>query len=98
MRCWCGWLNLQVYDVEVGCRMLPATLKALAHAGTHVYYAHTKHRYDHCDIEFLAELEQQGFAVTEVRTPEQAACWESPPPLTDLFPEQRIAVFHMQLK
>jgi hypothetical protein len=78
--------------------MLPRALRALSHPGTHIYYAHTKHRYDHCDLEFFEELQRQGFAVEEVWTPEQGPPPESPPPLTSLFPEQRIAMYHMQLR
>jgi hypothetical protein len=77
--------------------MLPRTLRALCRPGSHIFYCHTKHRYDHCDLEFMEQLEALGLACSEVRTPEQGSPPASPPPLTELYPELRIAMFHMEL-
>ena len=60
------------------------------------YYAHTKYRYELRDIEFFAEMSRRGLVVTEVREPNAPTPPASPEPLSQLFPEKRIAVFQIR--
>ena len=70
----------------------PGTAAADAAA---IYYAHTKHRYDICDVEFLEECAAAGLLVEEVAPPGAPPRPPSPPPLSELFPEQRVAIFRI---
>ncbi len=63
-----------------------------------IYYAHTKHRYDVCDIHFLEQCAAAGLAVEEVFEAGVEAPPPSPPPLTELFPEMRCAVFRITVR
>ena len=81
---------------KVGATCLPRVMAALARPSTKIFYCHTKHRYDLLDMEFFEELEAAGLSFEEVWEPGAVAPPASPPlsfPPTDLFPEQRIAVF-----
>ena len=60
------------------------------------YYAHTKYRYELRDIEFFAEMSRCGLVMTEVREPNAPTPPSSPEPLSELFPEKRIAVFRVE--
>ena len=44
---------------EVGSRLLPRVILALSRPHTVTIYCHTKHRFDHLDIEFLDTLQEQ---------------------------------------
>ncbi|PRW57925.1 Nicotinamide N-methyltransferase-like [Chlorella sorokiniana] len=83
---------------EIGSRCLPRVLAALARPQTQVLYCHTKHRFDLLDMEFLEQLEACGLCCEEVWEPGVPPPPQSPPlrfPPTDLFPEQRIAVYRI---
>lgn len=80
---------------ELGARLLPRVIKALSTRHTVCYYAHTKHRFDALDLEFLAECEAQGLEVEEVFESGAVRPPPSPPPLTELFPAMRIAMFRI---
>ena len=60
------------------------------------YYAHTKYRYELRDIEFFAEMSRRGLVMTEVREPNAPSPPASPEPLSQLFPEKRVAVFRIE--
>ncbi len=83
---------------EAGARMLPRVLQALSQPYTQTYYVHTKHRFDHLDMVFLEQLEHVGLEWQEVRAPGDLSPPPSPPPLTDLFPEFRVAVYRIKLR
>ncbi|KAG2483014.1 hypothetical protein HYH03_018094 [Edaphochlamys debaryana] len=85
-----------VYN-EIGAVHLPRVLRALARPGTTILYGHTKHRFDTFDVRFFEELAAQGLAVTEAHEPGVPSPPPSPPPLTELFPEMRIAVYDIRL-
>lgn len=81
---------------EDGARQLPRVMRAMATQRTHIYYAHTKRRFEHLDQVFFAELERCGLAWEEVREPWAPVRPPSPPPFESLFPDMRIAVLHIQ--
>lgn len=58
-----------------------------------IYYVHTKHRYDVCDMHFFEQCAAAGLAVEEVWEPGAERPPPSPPPLSELFPDMRCAVF-----
>ena len=63
-----------------------------------VLYAHTKHRFDLLDLEFLQRLQACGLQAQEVWEPGAPPPPDSPPlrfPPLDLFPEQRIVVWRI---
>lgn len=85
---------------EVGATCLPKAMKYLAREHTQIYYCHTKHRYDLLDAMFFQELERNGLKCREVHAPSVASPPASPPatfPPVDLFPEQRICIYHITL-
>ena len=96
-----------VYD-DAGVAMLPRVFRRLLDNAAKArergekrkrpvaYYAHTKYRYELRDIEFFAEMSRCGLVVTEVREPNVPTPPESPEPLSQLFPEKRIAVFRIE--
>eukprot|EP00299_Pterocystis_sp_00344_P004733 c16006_g1_i1.p1 GENE.c16006_g1_i1~~c16006_g1_i1.p1 ORF type:complete len:249 (+),score=29.13 c16006_g1_i1:92-748(+) len=83
-----------VYN-EAGVHMLPNVMAALTSPKTHIYYCHSKHRYDKMDMDFFANLEAAGLCWEEVRAKNVPAPPPSPPPLTELFPRMRFAIFHI---
>ena len=100
-----------VYD-DAGVAMLPRVFRRLldnaanaraASAGRSerekkatAYYAHTKYRYELRDMDFFAEMSRCGLVMTEVREPNVPTPPPSPEPLSQLFPEKRIAVFRVE--
>lgn len=79
---------------EQGCRMLPQVMRQLATPGhTRVLYCHTRHRFDHLDLLLMEELARAGLLAREVRERGVPTPPPSPPPLTELFPDFRIAVY-----
>jgi len=48
------------------------------------------------DIEFFAEMSRRGLVMTEVREPNAPSPPASPEPLSQLFPEKRVAVFRIE--
>ena len=54
-------------------------------------------RYDHLDMLLPEELRRNGLFWTEVVEAGRQAAPPSPPPLTELFPDMRIAVFRISL-
>ncbi len=79
--------------------MLPLVLRRLSTPGRTVacYYCHTRHRFDHLDLEFEERLRGAGLRCEEVREPWREAPPPSPPPLTELFPELRVAVLRITI-
>lgn len=63
-----------------------------------IYYVHTKHRYDICDVKFLEQCAAAGLRVEEVFEPGAPRPPPSPPPLTELFPDMRVAVFRITVE
>ncbi|KAL6762332.1 hypothetical protein V8C86DRAFT_2520336 [Haematococcus lacustris] len=80
---------------HVGSLLLPHVIHRLASPDTLVLYAHTKHRFDHLDLEFMEAVAALGMRLEEVREPWLDAPPASPPPLTQLFPEMRVAVYRI---
>lgn len=87
-----------VYN-EAGTHMLPLVLQThLSRCpSARVLYAHTKYRLEAADIEFFEQLRAQGLVWREVCEPSQERATPSPPPLTSVFPEQRIAILEISL-
>jgi len=86
-----------VYNTA-GTMMLPRVMRALCTPKTLIYYAHTKRRIEPYDMDFFEELEKFGFDCREVREEGVSTPPPSPPPLSDLFPWMRIAVYLITLK
>jgi hypothetical protein len=53
-------------------------------------------RFDHLDMKFFEELEANGLVFDEVVESGRELLPPSPPPLTELFPEMRIAVYNIK--
>ena len=87
-----------MYDDD-GVRYLPrAVSHFLRRCRTHFLYAHTKYRYELRDTALWREFEQCGLDVEEVREDGAPSPPSSPEPLTQLFPEKRIAVLRITLR
>jgi hypothetical protein len=90
-----------VYE-DAGVKMLPRVVAALL-AGNRkrrdaaFWYAHTKHRYDGMDLDFFEEIRACGLRIEEVREDGVPSPPPSPPPFESLFPEQRIAIYRIDL-
>jgi hypothetical protein len=56
------------------------------------------HRFDILDITLVEQLELRGMSCTEIREAGVPTPPPSPPPLTELFPDMRIAVFRIDFK
>ena len=63
-----------------------------------ILYAHTRYRFELLDMLFFEALEQSGLVYPVVDPPPEDAdlTSESPPPLTELFPEMRCYVFDIK--
>lgn len=85
-----------VYN-DVGCALLPRVLRRFAGPRTTILYAHTRHRFDNYDQMFFEGVAAVGLQCSEVREEGCETPPPSPPPLTELFPEMRIAVYRMML-
>ncbi|MEW5302862.1 MAG: hypothetical protein WDW38_004030 [Sanguina aurantia] len=85
-----------VYN-DIGCALLPHVLRRFAGPHTTILYAHTRHRFDNYDQMFLEGVAAVGLLCSEVREEGCETPPPSPPPLTELFPEMRIAVYRMAL-
>ncbi|GAX81326.1 hypothetical protein CEUSTIGMA_g8757.t1 [Chlamydomonas eustigma] len=98
-RPWDFILGSDLIYTEKGCEALPRVMKALATPEvTQILYCHTKHRFDHLDLKFFEELDKCGLQYVEVNRSDQLPRPASPPPLTELFPEMRIAVYNISIK
>jgi len=88
-----------VYE-ELGAKELAVALSLLVTSCTVGIYAHTKHRYDHLDLAFFENMNANGLDVVEITMPGESPTPPSPPPMTEIFPEKRIAFYkitkHMQ--
>jgi hypothetical protein len=73
----------------------PTTTTTAAASAATIYYAHTKHRYDARDVEFLDRCAAAGLNVEEVAPPGAPPRPPSPPPFTELYPEMRVAVWRI---
>ena len=85
-----------VYN-EIGVKLLPRVLRAHMHPQSVVFYAHTKRRFEHYDVDFFQNLTANGLSVEEVWEPSMESPPPSPPPFTDLFGEMRVAIYRMVL-
>ncbi|GIL86535.1 hypothetical protein Vretimale_11600 [Volvox reticuliferus] len=101
-----AWLLSQRWDFiigsdlvynTVGTECLPRVMRALAGPETCILYCHTRHRFDTHDMEFFSQLTACGLIWREVREPSVPTPPQSPPPLTELFPEMRIAIYDIRL-
>lgn len=80
--------------VESGAIDFPRVLAATATQGhTTILYCHTKHRFDYLDLRLQEELAMNGMKMVERDEGQVVDRPPSPPPLTELFPDQRIAVY-----
>eukprot|EP01124_Arcella_intermedia_P017853 TRINITY_DN24832_c0_g1_i1.p1 TRINITY_DN24832_c0_g1~~TRINITY_DN24832_c0_g1_i1.p1 ORF type:complete len:287 (-),score=71.54 TRINITY_DN24832_c0_g1_i1:43-903(-) len=86
-----------VYN-KAGTHMLPKVMRALVGEHTLIFYSHTKKRLEDYDIQFFEELEANGLSCEELREPSISTPPPSPPPYTEVFPWQRIAVYLITLK
>ena len=87
-----------VYDDD-GVRYLPRAVRHfLRKRRTHFLYAHTKYRYELRDMALWREFHECGLDVEEVREDGAPSPPSSPEPLTQLFPEKRIAVLRITLR
>jgi hypothetical protein len=93
---------------EAGAALLPRVLRLLmdnfeaSHdacgagatpsAHQRVLYAHTRYRFEHLDRDFLAECALLGLVLRRV-SPADAQRPPSPPPFSELFPEQYVAIY-----
>ncbi|GLI67687.1 hypothetical protein VaNZ11_011951 [Volvox africanus] len=102
-----AWLLSQRWDFiigsdlvynAVGTECLPRVMRELAGPDTCILYCHTRHRFDTHDVEFFSQLTACGLVWREVREPSVPTPPPSPPPLTELFPEMRIAIYDIRLK
>lgn len=57
-----------------------------------VLYAHTRYRFEHLDRDFFAECAALGLVLQQV-SPAATQRPLSPPPFTELFPEQYVAIY-----
>eukprot|EP01063_Lacrimia_lanifica_P031392 TRINITY_DN5160_c0_g4_i1.p1 TRINITY_DN5160_c0_g4~~TRINITY_DN5160_c0_g4_i1.p1 ORF type:complete len:259 (+),score=79.65 TRINITY_DN5160_c0_g4_i1:49-825(+) len=83
-----------VYN-EAGVEMLPPLLARLLGSGGSFLYAHTRYRYEDSDMTFLQRLGEHGLQVREVWLPDAATPPPSPPPMSSVFPEKRIAIWEI---
>jgi predicted nicotinamide N-methyase len=89
-----------VYN-EDGVRYLPRVVRHFLTSQkrkTHFLYAHTKYRYELRDMALWKEFDTCGLEVEEVREEGAPSPPSSPEPLTQLFPEKRIAVLRITLR
>jgi len=95
---------------EVGVQLLPKVLQSLisSNPGALVFYAHTLHRYDDFDIQFLKSVRAAGLDYRAVAAEGPGSEGAAPPGLDplaedaegfleELFPEQRVAIFQICL-
>ena len=88
-----------VYDDD-GVRYLPRVVRHFLRNNEPAYflYAHTKYRYELRDMALWREFHECGLDVEEVREDGAPSPPSSPEPLTQLFPEKRIAVLRITLR
>ena len=89
-----------VYN-EDGVRYLPRVVRHFLTSQkrkTYFLYAHTKYRYELRDMALWKEFDTCGLEVEEVREEGAPSPPSSPEPLTQLFPEKRIAVLRITLR
>ena len=88
-----------VYDDD-GVRYLPRVVRHFLRNNNsrHFLYAHTKYRYELRDMALWREFHECGLDVEEVREDGAPSPPSSPEPLTQLFPEKRIAVLRITLR
>lgn len=89
-----------VYDDD-GVRYLPRVVRHFLRNNnepTYFLYAHTKYRYELRDMALWREFHECGLDVEEVREDGAPSPPSSPEPLTQLFPEKRIAVLRITLR
>ena len=83
-----------VYEEE-GMRALVRVFAVLAARGVRILYAHTRYRFEMLDRDFFAALAQAGLECVQV-DPAEADRPDSPPPMTELFPEMRCVVLDVR--
>mmetsp|Transcript_10668 Transcript_10668/g.20180 ORF Transcript_10668/g.20180 Transcript_10668/m.20180 type:complete len:138 (-) Transcript_10668:252-665(-) len=85
-----------VYN-QIGVELLPWVMRAHMGPGSVGYYAHTRGRFEHFDIDFMENLKRVGLVVKEVWEPGSPEPPPSPPLFADLFPEMRVAIYELRL-
>ena len=84
-----------VYN-EAGVELLPLLLKRLlVGSKTRFLYAHTRYRYEDADMTFYQNIAAQGLLIRECYADGTEAPPTSPLPMTQVFPEKRIAIFEI---
>lgn len=106
-RRWDAVIGSDLIYNAAGAAMLPMVLRAAVTAGgaaggaagqlpPRILYAHTRYRFEHLDRDFFSQCTTLGLALRRV-WPSEAARPPSPPPFTELFPEQYVAIFSVTL-
>ena len=83
-----------VYE-ELGMLSLVRVFAAVASRGVRILYAHTRYRFEMLDRDFFEALEQAGLDVVQV-DPAPAERSDSPPPMTELFPDMKCVVLELR--
>ena len=86
-----------VYD-EVGMRALVQVFGALAESrDVKIFYAHTRYRFEMLDRDMLEALDARGLECVQV-DPAVEERPDSPPPMSELFPEMFVVVYEIRLQ
>lgn len=102
-RCWDLVIGSDLIYESSGCRHLPLIWRALLESSsndnsiTTVLYCHTKRRYEDLDYQLFDMIEELGMTYKEEVENEADERSPSPPPYSEAFPEQRIAIFRISL-
>mmetsp|Transcript_360 Transcript_360/g.1165 ORF Transcript_360/g.1165 Transcript_360/m.1165 type:complete len:261 (-) Transcript_360:233-1015(-) len=109
----CRWDAIIGSDLiynEAGATMLPRVMRVLIDAACRttgardlppsppcVLYAHTRYRFEHLDRDFFEECAKTGLVLSRV-WPAEDERPPSPPPFTELFPDQYVAIYKVTLR
>jgi len=85
-----------VYN-DIGVHLLPCVIRSHLREGSKMVYAHTRGRFEHYDIDFFENLTAQGLRFREMREPGVPSPPPSPPPLTEVWRDMRIAIYEIQI-
>ena len=96
-RPWDLIIGSDLIYVEEGAINLPKVIAKTATQGiTQVLYSHTKHRFDNLDLRLDEEMTKNGLIMREIIEEGSELPPPSPPPLTELFPKTRIAIYEIR--